>query len=482
MSTAQTLDGYIRVSVVGGREGERFQSPKAQREAITKWAEYRGITIGEWFEDLDRSGGTLKREGLQAVLSRIEAGETGGIVVSKLDRLSRSVVDGLATIERVEAIGGEVVSVSEGIDTTSANGKLQLTIFLAMAEWYRNTVKEQWAATQAYALARGALPGRTPYGTTRLEDGTVEINQEQAAVVARMVTERSEGRGWKAISQGLHEDGILSPNGGRWAASSIQAIVQSEAPLGTFTGPTGRLEDAWTAMVDRSLWDAAQLVNGKRDDARQYQDRLLAGIARCAGCRRTLKRTTNQQGHISYGCTNRDCPSKSSIGATALDAYVTDFVDARLSRLRFEVTAHTDETYQSLQQAREQAQTAYERWLVNTKMQEAMSDADYDARLLALMVDRDDTSEALSRHIQGGRTIDIDLPEDRTVKLRELAWERRRQVVDAYLYGVFIERSLKRGPAAAKNLDERVMIVWRDDRNLPALPTPTSGPLPPIAS
>jgi site-specific DNA recombinase len=473
------LDGYIRVSVVGGREGERFQSPAVQREAIARWAEYRGISIGEWHEDLDRSGGTLDRAGLQAILARIEDGETGGIVVSKLDRLSRSVMDGLGTIERVEAIGGQVASVSEGIDTTSANGKLQLTFFLAIAEWYRNTVKEQWAATQAFALKRGALPGRTPYGTTRLENGTVELNDETAAVVARMVTERADGKGWKAIATGLSKDGIPSPGNGQWAATTVQSIVQSEACLGVWNGPLGaRVDDAWPAMVSREIWDAAKLVKGKRNDARNYQDRLLAGIARCAGCRRTLKRTTNQQGHVSYGCTNRECPARASVGVAALDAYVSEALDARLRRLVFEATHPDDDVYLQLLEARNATQIEFERWRDDTDMRAIIGDDDYRAGLAARAKVRDEANERFHQHTRTTRS--GLLPEDRSVTMAELPWERQQQVAGAYLYSVFIKRSAKRGPHAARNLDERVKLVWTGDRDLPELPTPVSGPLAPI--
>src|SRR4051812_46465117 len=135
----RVMDGYIRVSVVGGRAGDRFQSPTAQREAIQRWADYEGVTIAAFYEDLDKSGGTLIRPGLQAILNRIESRQTKGIVVAKLDRLSRSVKDGLELIERIERLGGHVASPHDRIDTSSANGRIQLILFLAMAQWYRES-------------------------------------------------------------------------------------------------------------------------------------------------------------------------------------------------------------------------------------------------------------------------------------------------------------------------------------------------------
>lgn len=485
MSTPTVMDGYVRVSVVGGRQGERFQSPAAQREAIQRWADYKGIRIGEWFEDLDKSGGTLKRPGLQSILKRIERKDTGGIIVAKLDRLSRSVHDGLSVIEDIEKLGGQVVSTTDNIDTTSANGKLQLIMFLAMAQWYRESADEQLASAQLRAIARGALPGRTPYGTQRHDDGRVSLNEDQASVVARMVSERAAGKGWKAIATRLDRDRIPTPSGtGIWAASTIQGIVSSEACLGVFCGPRGvRIEDAWPAMVSRQTWDAAQAITGKRDAERRYQDRLFAGLARCANCRKTLKRTTNQQGHVSYGCTYRACPGRSSIGATALDSFLSELVNERLSVLTAKASEATDDTYDALMLARDDATAEFEAWRDDTEMRSLIGDADYRAGLKARAQMRDAANEAFNDHVRQSRSglhIDV-LPDDRTVALDDLpSWDHRRQVVEAYLHAVFVKPALRRGPAAAKDAAQRVRLIWSDDRDLPDLPSPVTGQLAPV--
>src|SRR3954452_15777574 len=94
------LDGYVRVSRVGGREGESFISPAVQREQIKRWASLRGVAIGKWHTDLDVSGGKLERPGLDAAMARIRAGKTGGLAVARLDRFSRAgVADALKVVE-----------------------------------------------------------------------------------------------------------------------------------------------------------------------------------------------------------------------------------------------------------------------------------------------------------------------------------------------------------------------------------------------
>jgi DNA invertase Pin-like site-specific DNA recombinase len=89
------VDGYVRVSRVAGREGESFISPEVQRKKIQAWAELHGVEVVHWWEELDQSGRRRDRPMFQEALRRCEAGETGGIVVARLDRFARSAVDAL---------------------------------------------------------------------------------------------------------------------------------------------------------------------------------------------------------------------------------------------------------------------------------------------------------------------------------------------------------------------------------------------------
>src|SRR3954452_3534770 len=95
------LDAYIRVSRVMGRGGDGFYSPEDQRRAIEGWAQAHGVEIAMWHQDLDQSGRSDDRPGFQVMLARVTRGETGGVAVAKIDRLSRSVANGLAAIKTI---------------------------------------------------------------------------------------------------------------------------------------------------------------------------------------------------------------------------------------------------------------------------------------------------------------------------------------------------------------------------------------------
>lgn len=99
------LDGYVRVSRVGGREGEGYISPSVQREAIEHYAAELGGEIGAWDQDEDYSGGNVERPAFQAALERLREGASDGIVVMAIDRFARSVADGAAIVREITERG-----------------------------------------------------------------------------------------------------------------------------------------------------------------------------------------------------------------------------------------------------------------------------------------------------------------------------------------------------------------------------------------
>jgi site-specific DNA recombinase len=109
--------GYVRVSRVGGREGDSFLSPTLQRERLQAWCEVQGHDLVSIAEDLDVSGASTSREQLEALVEAIEAGRLDGVVVATLDRFGRSLPYAIALIDRINRAGGHFVSVADGFDT-----------------------------------------------------------------------------------------------------------------------------------------------------------------------------------------------------------------------------------------------------------------------------------------------------------------------------------------------------------------------------
>src|SRR5918996_6509090 len=168
---ARVADGYIRVSRRGGREGESFISPDVQRERIDKWAKAHDVEIVQWWEEIDQSGAKLERPMFQEALARCERGETGGIVVARLDRFARSAADALDSIRRLNAAGARLVSVEDGFDGSTPMGRFAIGILTMIAELELERIKGNWDAAVTNAIKRGVyISPRIPVGYRRDED------------------------------------------------------------------------------------------------------------------------------------------------------------------------------------------------------------------------------------------------------------------------------------------------------------------------
>lgn len=483
MEERKPLDGYVRVSQVAGRSGDRFQSPGQQRDSITAWAKANGVTIAKIHEDLDRSGGTMDRPGMNEALRRVDEGISGGLVVARLDRFARTVVGGLLTIRRLHDKGARVVSVAESLDPATPMGRAMLGLLLIMAEWQRDQADEHLAAAQYRATSAGRFPGKPAFGYARTNKGLTIVDEPAAEIVRQIFRARAGGVGWRKITDDLSKGHIRTPLGRRlWAPSTVQGIVRSEAPLGVFVGPRGlRVEDAWPAIVDRDLWDAANAIHGTRDNSRSYQDRLFAGIVRCAGCRLVLARAVNNTGFVSYACQTRGCPVRPTIGAALLDGHVAQVIDDRLARIAMEPeTPAVDDEAERLEIGRASAVRELEAWRDDTELRTVLGNVDWREGMLARARARDSAEADLaSFRARHGLFITETLPDGGSLSLELLPWEARREVVDALLHSVWVRRSEKRGAAATRHVDHRLRVVWRDDPDLPALASRTSevGPL-----
>src|SRR5437667_8732019 len=172
MGKARIADGYIRVSRRGGREGESFISPEVQRKKIAAWAKLHEVEVVAWWEEIDQSGAKLQRPMFQQALERCERGETGGIVVARLDRFARSAVDALESIKRLNQAGARLVSVEENFDGSTPMGRFAIGILILIAELELERIKENWRTAIGAAVARGIhISPHTPVGYRRDEHG-----------------------------------------------------------------------------------------------------------------------------------------------------------------------------------------------------------------------------------------------------------------------------------------------------------------------
>jgi DNA invertase Pin-like site-specific DNA recombinase len=149
--------GYVRSSTM---EEVKQGSNERQKELITKYCEERGYKV-QFFEDKGVSGKNAERPKLKEMKRKIEENAPSLIVVSKIDRYARSLMDLLKEMEYLQSKGIGFISVQDpGIDTTTANGKLLLQILGAFAEFERNLINSRTKAGREKAMEKGIKFGR----------------------------------------------------------------------------------------------------------------------------------------------------------------------------------------------------------------------------------------------------------------------------------------------------------------------------------
>ena len=203
--------GYIRVST--SEQGENGLGLEAQRTAIQASCEGRGWTLLRIEEDV-LSGRTLARPGLASALAAVRSGEAAGLVVAKLDRLSRSVVDFGRLLQEATKAGWNIVALDFGLDLSTPQGKLVANVLMSVAEWEREIIGVRTREALAVKRASGVRLGR-PRSLPR-------------PVRARIAKLRSQGTSFAKIADELNRDAIPTAQGGkRWYPSSVRAVLRA---------------------------------------------------------------------------------------------------------------------------------------------------------------------------------------------------------------------------------------------------------------
>src|SRR5438132_19461 len=214
--STQTLDAYIRVSDVAGREGERYISPTEQRRAIDGAASRSSVQLGEVVIEENVSGAKpADKRRLGELLERCERGESAGLIVSNVDRLTRaSKLEEAKIMDCLSKAGARLIVANEGIDTDAPGAELTLDIMaaLARAQWRRH--QSNWRQARERAIERGAYPAQTPWGYTRLEaDGRIFPDPKLAPIVRELFRRRADGEGIAELARWLSSQRIAAPNG-----------------------------------------------------------------------------------------------------------------------------------------------------------------------------------------------------------------------------------------------------------------------------
>lgn len=326
------IAGYIRVSRKGDRE--ELRSPDFQAKAIERYCDAEGLAIELLPPEIDVSGSKSKRPILDAAIARIKAGELGGLVVAKLDRLSRmSPRDRVLLFEEVEDAGGVILSAGEQLDPSTPEGRFAREVFLGIARMQWEKYREGFETAKAEAIAAGIpVNTRAAVGYTKGDDHRLMSDPVAAPIVREVFERRAAGEGPAALGQFLTASGVKTSQGSAtWSKQAVYGLLANRVYLGEVSyGNPPRFVNAQAhePIVDLATWTAAQNPPRATRTARAggKTEFLLTGLARCEGCGYSMQATTSSHSHRIYRCTRTHsggvCPAPARVRADALETAI----------------------------------------------------------------------------------------------------------------------------------------------------------------
>ncbi|HCF06307.1 MAG TPA: resolvase [Desulfomicrobiaceae bacterium] len=357
----QRRDGLVRCAIYTRKSTDEgldqdFNSLDAQRESAEAYIlshKHEGwVCLPERYDDGGFTGGNMERPALKRLLTDIEAGEIDCVVVYKVDRLSRSLLDFARIMETFEKHGVSFVSVTQQFNTTNSMGRLTMNILLSFAQFEREIIAERTRDKMSAARRKGKwMGGGLVLGyDVAPRGGRLIVNEEEAAQVRAIyelylehrslipVVRELDRRGWRNkrwITKKGNERG-----GAPFTKNTLFRLLTNVIYIGKVSYKGTIYPGEHDAIVDAKVWKRVQELlrrNGRNGgkEVRNKYGALLKGLLYCVPCNTAMVHTytakKNGRRYRYYVCLNAQqrgwdaCPTK-SVNAHDLETFVVDHI------------------------------------------------------------------------------------------------------------------------------------------------------------
>ena len=346
---------YTRKSSNDGLELD-FNSLDAQRDSaeayIRSQAGQEWVCLPDQYDDGGYSGGNLERPALKRLMADIEAGKIDCVVIYKIDRLSRSLLDFTRLMETLEKHHVSFVSVTQQFNTANSMGRLMLNVLLSFAQFEREIISERTRDKIAATRRKGKWTGGHPilgYDIDRTSPGgsKLRVNEDEAQRVRDIfhlylkhgsmlsVAKILNSRGWHTKAWTTKKGRELG--GKEYTKNAIFKLLRNQLYLGKVTYKDEIYEGEHEAIVPQDLWNKvqAQLQHNGRTGGAEVRNKygaILKGIIRCVPCNSVMNHSYSRSGNRRYryyvcGSAQQKgwhtCPSK-SVPAPDMEQFVLD--------------------------------------------------------------------------------------------------------------------------------------------------------------
>jgi site-specific DNA recombinase len=277
---------YTRKSSEEGLEQE-FNSLHAQREACEAYIASQKaegwVLVPDRYDDGGISGATLERPGLQRLLGDVEAERIDVVVVYKIDRLSRALMDFAKLVEVFDRHNVTFVSVTQSFNTTTSMGRLTLNILLSFAQFEREVIGERIRDKFAASRKKGMwMGGYVPLGY-ELKDRKLLVNEAEASTV-RMIFERFTKIGSATeLVKRLRAENVRGKQGKLVDKGYVYKLLNNRIYIGQAVHKGAAYPGEHQAIVSQALWDKVHSILAESPRRRAAQTRaqtpaLLKGL------------------------------------------------------------------------------------------------------------------------------------------------------------------------------------------------------------
>ena len=355
---AQKSAIYVRVSTQ--QQVDRVSLP-VQREELINYSRYAlNISDYEVFEDAGYSAKNTDRPDYQRMMARVRTGEFSHVLVWKIDRISRNLLDFAAMYAELKKLGVTFVSKNEQFDTSSAMGEAMLKIILVFAELERNMTSERVSAIMLSRASGGSWNGgKVPFGYSYdKETKQFSIRDDEAQIVLHIYDLYESIHSLTTVAKELNERGVRSRTGKPWNPTTIRTMLTNPFYAGTYRynyrdesdkSYSVKAENEWVLILDhhppivtaeRQEAIAAILESKQRGwvgSGMTYQRKnthIFAGLLRCGCCGSTMVSTIDRERADGwrpslYVCARRrrfnDCTNK-SVSDRTLGPFALNFI------------------------------------------------------------------------------------------------------------------------------------------------------------
>jgi len=279
---------YMRVST--DRQAQEGDSLEEQESELRKYCDYHTLTIRKVYIERGKSGGNTNRPEYQKMIRDIEAHTIDTVVVKKLDRLSRSLLDFEQLMTKMQAHNVEFVSIKEQFETISPMGKAMLRIALVFAQLEREQTSERTSDVLRYRAKLGLYNGGvTPFGYISANKELV-ISKKEKEVVELIYAQFLKTHSTSAVSTYLHDAKLPAPGKAGWVEARVQDILQNPVYKGCIRWKNEVYPGLHTPIIAPSIWEQVQLIfdSKQRILAVTKSNALLQKLAVCGYCHHPL--------------------------------------------------------------------------------------------------------------------------------------------------------------------------------------------------